>query len=177
MSFHFSKVTRLARKTVYTRSAPPERGILYFAARVRTTRFSAQAGSLWKSENSSFFLPRDHKTCCLFMGLLGLYMGKVTRVQQKLVGSAVFLKLVRPLVFSDPAGAENRVYYRGSSSKAPGSGFFFMLAPSQTQVLTSQHRFFFYQVVQKSTSTGTFHLVLSPTWYLKPDTFFKYLVL
>ena len=43
------------------------------------------------------------------MGLLSLYMGKVTRVQKKLVGSAVFLKLVRPLVFSDPACAENRV--------------------------------------------------------------------
>ena len=42
------------------------------------------------------------------MGLLGLYMGKVTRVRKKLVGSAVFLKLVRPLVFSDPAFAENR---------------------------------------------------------------------
>ena len=73
------------------------------------TRFSAQAGSLWKSENSSFFLPRDHKTCCLFMGLLGLYMGKVTRVRKKLVGTVFFLKLVRPLVLSDPACSENRV--------------------------------------------------------------------
>ena len=43
------------------------------------------------------------------MGLLGLYMGKVTRVQKKLVGSSVFLKLVRPPVSSDPASAENRV--------------------------------------------------------------------
>ena len=43
------------------------------------------------------------------MGLLGLYKGKVTRVRKKLVGSAVFLKLVRPLVFSDPACVENRV--------------------------------------------------------------------
>ena len=43
------------------------------------------------------------------MGLLGLYMGKVTLVRKKLVGSAFFLKLVRPLVFSDPADAENRV--------------------------------------------------------------------
>ena len=43
------------------------------------------------------------------MGLLGLYMGKVTRVRKKWVGSPVFLKLVRPLVFSDPACAENRV--------------------------------------------------------------------
>ena len=43
------------------------------------------------------------------MGLLGLYMGKVTRVRKKLVGSAVFLKLVRPLVFSDQTCAENRV--------------------------------------------------------------------
>ena len=43
------------------------------------------------------------------MGLLGLYMGKVALVRKKLVGSAVFLKLVRPLVFSDPACAENRV--------------------------------------------------------------------
>ena len=45
------------------------------------TRFSAQAGSLQNSENSIFFLRRDDKTCCLFMGLLGLYMGKVTRVR------------------------------------------------------------------------------------------------
>ena len=43
------------------------------------------------------------------MGLLGLYIGKVTLVRKKLVGSAFFLKLVRPLVFSDPACAENRV--------------------------------------------------------------------
>ena len=43
------------------------------------------------------------------MGLLGLYMGKVTWVLKKLVGSTVFLKLVRPLVFSDPACAEYRV--------------------------------------------------------------------
>ena len=32
------------------------------------------------------------------MGLLGFDMGKATRVQKKMVGSAVFLKLVRPLV-------------------------------------------------------------------------------
>ena len=43
------------------------------------------------------------------MGLLGLYMGDVTRVRKKMVDSAVFLKLVRPLVLSDPAYAENRV--------------------------------------------------------------------
>ena len=43
------------------------------------------------------------------MGLLGFYMGKVTLVRKKFVGSAVFLKLVRPRVFSDPACAENRV--------------------------------------------------------------------
>ena len=43
------------------------------------------------------------------MGLLGLDMGKVIRVRKKLVGSAVFLKLVRPLIFSDQACAENRV--------------------------------------------------------------------
>ena len=43
------------------------------------------------------------------MGLLVLYMGKVTRVQKKLLGSAVFLKLVRNPVVSDPACAENRV--------------------------------------------------------------------
>ena len=43
------------------------------------------------------------------MGLLGLDMGKVIRLRKKLVGSAVFLKLVRPLVFSEPACAENRV--------------------------------------------------------------------
>ena len=43
------------------------------------------------------------------MGLLGLDMGKVTRVQQKLLGPAVFLKLVRTSVFSDPACAEKRV--------------------------------------------------------------------
>ena len=43
------------------------------------------------------------------MGLLGLYMGKVTRVQKKLAGSTVFPKLVRPLIYSDPACGENRV--------------------------------------------------------------------
>ena len=43
------------------------------------------------------------------MGLLGLYMGKVTLVLKKKGGSAFFLKLVRPLVFSDPAWAEKRV--------------------------------------------------------------------
>ena len=43
------------------------------------------------------------------MGLMGLYMGKVTQVRKILVGSAFFPKLVRPLVFSDPACAENRV--------------------------------------------------------------------
>ena len=43
------------------------------------------------------------------MGLLGLNMGQVTRVRKKLVGSTVYLKLVRPLVFCDPAWAENRV--------------------------------------------------------------------
>ena len=43
------------------------------------------------------------------MGLLNLYMGKVTRVQKNLVDSTVFLKLVRPPVLSDPACAENRV--------------------------------------------------------------------
>ena len=43
------------------------------------------------------------------MGLLGLYMGNVARVRKKLVGCAVFLKLVCPLFFSDPACAENCV--------------------------------------------------------------------
>ena len=43
------------------------------------------------------------------MGLLDLNMGKGNRVRIKLVISAVFLKLVRPLAFSDPACAENRV--------------------------------------------------------------------
>ena len=43
------------------------------------------------------------------MGLLGLDMGKVTLVRKKSVGSAFFLKLVRPLVFRDPASAENCV--------------------------------------------------------------------
>ena len=43
------------------------------------------------------------------MGLLGLYMGKVTRDRKKVVGSTVFLKLVRPLVFSELAWSENRV--------------------------------------------------------------------
>ena len=43
------------------------------------------------------------------MGLLGLDMGKVTLVRKKSVGSAFFLKLVLPLVFRDPASAENRV--------------------------------------------------------------------
>ena len=47
------------------------------------------------------------------MGLLGLDMGKVTLVRKKSVGSAFFLKLVRPLVFRDPASAENRVIYSG----------------------------------------------------------------
>ena len=74
-----------------------------------TTRFYAQAGSLSKSENSSFVLIRDHKPCCLFMGLFGLYMGKVTRLRKKLLSSAVFLKLMRFLVLSDPACVENRV--------------------------------------------------------------------
>ena len=37
-------------------------------------------------------------------------MGKVTRVRKELVGSAVFVKLVRSLVFfGDPACAENRL--------------------------------------------------------------------
>ena len=43
------------------------------------------------------------------MGLVDLYMGKVTLVREKSVGSTFFLKLVRPLVFRDPASAENRV--------------------------------------------------------------------
>ena len=43
------------------------------------------------------------------MRLLGLYMGKVALVRKKLVGSAVFLNFVRPLVLSAPAWAENRV--------------------------------------------------------------------
>ena len=43
------------------------------------------------------------------MGLLELCMGKVTQMQKKSVGSAVFLKFVRHLVFSDPACAENQV--------------------------------------------------------------------
>ena len=38
------------------------------------TQFSAQARSLWKSEISSFFSARDHKTCSLFVGLIGLYI-------------------------------------------------------------------------------------------------------
>ena len=53
-----------------------------------------------KQKCKNVFLPRDHKTRCLFMGLLGIYMVKVTRVLKKLVGSAVFLKLVRPLAFT-----------------------------------------------------------------------------
>ena len=52
------------------------------------------------------------------MGLMGLYIGKVTQVRKKLVGSAVFLKLVRALVLSDPACAENRVGRPGH----PGQG-------------------------------------------------------
>ena len=43
------------------------------------------------------------------MRLLGFYMGNVTRVRKKMIGSAVFLKLVRPIIFCDPACAENRV--------------------------------------------------------------------
>ena len=39
-------------------------------------------------------------------------MGKVTRVQKKLFGSAVFLKLVHPPVSGDPASAENLVGVR-----------------------------------------------------------------
>ena len=66
--------------------------------------FRAQAGSLSKSNNSSFFL-----TLCLFLGLLGLYMAKVTRVRTNVLGSSVFLNLVHPLVFGDPACAENCV--------------------------------------------------------------------
>ena len=42
------------------------------------------------------------------MKLLGLYMEKYTG-WRKCVGSAVFLKLVRPFVFNAPACAENRV--------------------------------------------------------------------
>ena len=42
------------------------------------------------------YLHRDHKTCCLFIGLLGLYSANVTRVRKTLVASSVFLKLVRP---------------------------------------------------------------------------------
>ena len=53
------------------------------------------------------------------MGLLGLYMGKVTRVRNKLVGAAVFLKLVRPLVSSDPAFSESRVT-KVTASKSMG---------------------------------------------------------
>ena len=45
----------------------------------------------------------------LINGTLNFYMGKVTRVRKKLVGSEVFLKLVRPLVFSDLACAEDCV--------------------------------------------------------------------
>ena len=44
------------------------------------------------------------------MGLLGLHMGKVTLVRKKMVGPALFLNLVRLLVFSDPACAENYVH-------------------------------------------------------------------
>ena len=43
------------------------------------------------------------------MGLLGLYMGKVTQVRKKLVDFTVFLKSLRPLVLSDPACSGNRV--------------------------------------------------------------------
>ena len=46
-------------------------------------------------------------------------MGKVTRVWKKLVGSAVFLKLVRPLVSSDPAFSESRVT-KVTASKSMG---------------------------------------------------------
>ena len=45
------------------------------------------------------------------MELSGLDMGKVTRVQKKLLGSVVFLKLVCTPVCSDSAYAENRVYH------------------------------------------------------------------
>ena len=49
------------------------------------------------------------------MGLLDLYMGKVTRVGKQLVGSSVFLILVRPLVLSDPGCAEKRVVKFGDN--------------------------------------------------------------
>ena len=45
------------------------------------------------------------------MELLCLYVGEVTRVRKKLLGSPFFLNLVRPLVFSDPACAEKRTVY------------------------------------------------------------------
>ena len=60
------------------------------------------------------------------MGLLGLYMGKVSRVRKKLVISAVFLKLVRLLVFSDPACAESRVMH-DSGKKITGEKVRFSL--------------------------------------------------
>ena len=37
------------------------------------------------------------------MELLGLYLGKVTWVRKKMIGYAVFQKLDRPLIFTDPA--------------------------------------------------------------------------
>ena len=45
----------------------------------------------------------------LIYGTLRPLHGKGYPGAKKMVGSAVFLKLVRPLVFSDPACAENRV--------------------------------------------------------------------
>ena len=61
------------------------------------------------------------------MGLLGLYMGKVTRVRKKLVDSTVFLNLVRPLVLSDPACVDNCVDYVFNARYAyRGDGGFFL---------------------------------------------------
>ena len=58
------------------------------------------------------------------MGLLGLYMGKVTRVLKKMVGSSVFLKLVRPIVFSNPACTEKLVHCHTRFTALGGSLFF-----------------------------------------------------
>ena len=39
------------------------------------------------------------------------------------------------------------------------------------------HRFFFYQVLQKVSGSNTFNLIKNATWYRKPDTFLKNLIL
>ena len=70
--------------------------------------FPRKRGHLRKVKTHLFSYPGIKNVLLLFRTLRPLH-GKGYPVAEKLVGSAVFLKLVRPLVFSDPACAENRV--------------------------------------------------------------------